>query len=352
MRSATTRIETLDGLRGVAALCVFVYHAQYPFPDLSNPFSRGAWMVVDLFFVLSGLVLADSVARAGTNLASVVSFVARRVRRLLPLHLVVLAVLVAVELGRLALRHAGLLHPQVAPFSGTMTSSAIVPNALLVGSLAGPDLSWNEPSWTTSVQVIVNAFVAMVALLGARVRVRAFTLVALVAGTGLWLALSPSATITHGPVALLRGTCGFSLGLLIARLPRPSAPLRRWTVIELLVVAGAVSAMLTQSTMLALHLLPEILLLAAPVWVFAAGRGGVSRLLARRPLLALGRWSFGLYLWHFAVLYVVVLAAERIGRSPVEDLPAAVQVLLAATALALSVVASATTYRLVERRLR
>jgi len=350
MRTATTRLRTLDALRGVAALCVFVYHAQYPFPAISNPFTRGSWMVVDLFFVLSGYVLADAVGRAGRSIAASASFLRRRIARLLPLHLVVLAFLIVVEAGRLALRHVGLLHPQVAPFSGTMAASAIPPNALLVGSIAGPDLSWNQPSWTTSVQVLVNGAAAGVALLGARVRRGAFALVAIIATGGLWLTLSPTGTITHGPVALLRGTCGFFLGLLLARLPRPAWSVRTWTAIEAVAVVGAVLAMLAERTMLSLHLLPEIALLGAPVWVFAAGAGRISAAITRRPLLVLGRWSFGVYLWHVAVLYVLVLAAERVSRSPIEELPGPTQLALAAAALAASIGAAAVTFRLVERR--
>jgi peptidoglycan/LPS O-acetylase OafA/YrhL len=348
--TAAPRIRTLDALRGIAALCVFVYHAQYPFPVISNPFTRGSWMVVDLFFVLSGFVLAGAVGRAGSGGRAAITFLRRRVARLLPLHLVVLAFLIAVELGRLALQHAGLLHPQVAPFSGTMAASAIPPNALLVGAVAGPDLSWNQPSWTTSVQVMVNAGAATLALLGPRVRLAAFAATALLAAVGLWLTLTPTGTITHGPVAVLRGGCGFSIGILLARLPHPTLSARLWTVLECIAVVGALLAMLHEPLMTELHLLPEIALLAVPVWVFAAGRGRLGRLIACRPLVVLGRWSFGLYLWHVAVLYVLVLAAERTLHSGVEVLAAPVQLLLVATALVVSVVASATTFRLVERR--
>ncbi len=50
------RLVALDGIRGVAALVVLLFHMQLPIPA---QFDRG-YLMVDLFFMLSGFVLTLS----------------------------------------------------------------------------------------------------------------------------------------------------------------------------------------------------------------------------------------------------------------------------------------------------
>jgi len=50
------RLSQLDGLRGLAALVIMLYHAEIVY-RAPGPFLRG-YLYVDLFFLLSGFVLA------------------------------------------------------------------------------------------------------------------------------------------------------------------------------------------------------------------------------------------------------------------------------------------------------
>jgi peptidoglycan/LPS O-acetylase OafA/YrhL len=86
------RFYELDSLRGIAAVAVVVFHYQFDFFDRANyttayPFPKG-YLAVDLFFVLSGVVLAY---RYGQELRSgtlpVWRFMFARLTRLYPLHL-------------------------------------------------------------------------------------------------------------------------------------------------------------------------------------------------------------------------------------------------------------------------
>lgn len=49
-----SRFATLDGMRGIAALIVVMFHFDGIFPISA----KGGYLAVDLFFMLSGFVLA------------------------------------------------------------------------------------------------------------------------------------------------------------------------------------------------------------------------------------------------------------------------------------------------------
>jgi len=108
----------LDGLRGLAVLLVVGFHA-------GVPWLRGAFVAVDVFFVLSGFFLATALAgrlATGEEIRPA-ELVARRVWRLLP-------ALVAVLLGTLA---TTLLY---APIDRAAVAERVVPVSAFVGNLA------------------------------------------------------------------------------------------------------------------------------------------------------------------------------------------------------------------------
>src|SRR5271170_1874285 len=75
----------IDGLRAVSILAVVWYHA---FPGLVP----GGFVGVDIFFVILGFLITRLIARELTvNSFSVLSFYQRRVRRIFPALIVVLA---------------------------------------------------------------------------------------------------------------------------------------------------------------------------------------------------------------------------------------------------------------------
>jgi peptidoglycan/LPS O-acetylase OafA/YrhL len=90
------RLETLDGLRGMLAVYVLLGHMA-PFAVLPDPIqdavSHGG-AAVDLFFVLSGLVITQSLMRAG---GETLPFLVARAARIFPVFLAVFAVAVIVQ---------------------------------------------------------------------------------------------------------------------------------------------------------------------------------------------------------------------------------------------------------------
>jgi len=163
------RFEALDGLRGLAAIAVMLFHYG---EHNGLHWLPSAWVAVDLFFVLSGFVIAHSYAarlRAGMSLGD---FMAVRWLRLGPLYLVGLALgaaalAVTMSLGRAghvtapeALSAAGLdllwlpyLNHVAWPFGGEV--------------VRGPVFPLNIPAWSLFFEAIVNLlFVAHVKRFG------------------------------------------------------------------------------------------------------------------------------------------------------------------------------------------
>src|SRR5579871_4908702 len=86
----------LDHLRALAIILVFVYHYGriFPHPQWTNSISKFGWTGVDLFFVLSGYLIASQLFAeiAKRKTFSIEDFFLKRFFRIIPLYLVVVAI--------------------------------------------------------------------------------------------------------------------------------------------------------------------------------------------------------------------------------------------------------------------
>jgi peptidoglycan/LPS O-acetylase OafA/YrhL len=90
------KLHGLDHLRAFAILFVFLYHygRLFPHPGWVNNISEFGWTGVDLFFVLSGYLIASQLFLkiARQNKISLKEFFTKRFFRIIPIYLVVVAV--------------------------------------------------------------------------------------------------------------------------------------------------------------------------------------------------------------------------------------------------------------------
>jgi peptidoglycan/LPS O-acetylase OafA/YrhL len=82
------RLESLDLLRGIAAAAVLIYHSE---SFLGAQLLPRAYLAVDLFFVLSGFVIAQNYDRRLASGMTVWQFMIQRLIRLYPCYLLALA---------------------------------------------------------------------------------------------------------------------------------------------------------------------------------------------------------------------------------------------------------------------
>ncbi len=144
MRGAT-EIKALTGLRGIAALYVVIYHYTIGL-TFSNPATIAiahGYLAVDLFFVLSGFVMALNYAHMfgkGFLVGAYLKFLGRRIARIYPLYLMmtILAFLL-VSLGYLE-----------GPTS-TTAPTAFLMNIIMVQTW-GLTESLDPPGWSISAE--------------------------------------------------------------------------------------------------------------------------------------------------------------------------------------------------------
>jgi peptidoglycan/LPS O-acetylase OafA/YrhL len=327
--TGTVSYPLIDVLRGFAAVSVLVYHVIEHFNWSSFPVNgplvwfRIGWMGVDLFFVISGFVIALSafslIDRMGSGKFHP-SFAVRRLRRIVPLHyltclifLVMVAptLLVSQNIGENIISHMLFLHNLNTDWAGAI----------------------NGPNWTVAVEM---QFYLLILLLAPVLRKCPWWSILLVAFPMAWCwrywALQTYPIEPElGPYRLfwastqLPGTLDqFAVGVLLARFMRADGP-DRWLPgdqkTKALVLTTAAAVMI--ATMLALFW-PRASFWDYPLMVlfwrtFAAATFGIVLLTScvlgyRRlvkvsaPLRYLGTISYGIYLWHLPVL----LSVQRI----------------------------------------
>lgn len=312
--SEPREIVPLTGLRGLAALWVLCFHALIFFrgvpggaPDVLEWLARAGYLGVDVFFVLSGFVLAYNyaAARLHTSPRACAGFLWKRLARIYPVHLAALALLCVAVLALIACD---------IPYyrSSAFTPDGLVRSLTLTHAWQLPmQRSWNAVSWSISAEWAAYLAFPLIALAAAACN-RAWQVLAGI----VLLFVALHAAIAGGPFVygmdygLHRVAAEFSAGVLAHRLwvlrggsSWAGGGLAAAVAVAVLVLGGAWLE-LDAGRLQALVWLPA----AAVVLVYglATARGGrLPALLASRAGVFLGCTSYSLYMVHGTVVRVV-----------------------------------------------
>ena len=324
----------LDGLRGLAVLLVVGFHA-------GVPWLRGAFVAVDVFFVLSGFFLAISLTRrlATGETVRATEIFSRRIWRLLPALVVVLLATLATTLLYAPIDRAAVARHMVpvSAFAGNLAFAAGGVNYFAAGE--NPLLH----TWMVGVELqLALLFPLLVALLARWGEARAGGAGGAAGSERRWIVLR---TVMLGVGAA--GAVSFFFSVAI----NDDAPMwayfgphtRLWSF-----CAGALMAFLTGGGQSAVGASPRRIgviqlfglgLLVAPAFFYQRGleypgvmalapaggtllllgAGGLGtsslpgRLLAFRPLAALGQVSYGWYLWHWPLMVLGGVLSPGVG---------------------------------------
>lgn len=310
---AVFRFAALDGVRGVAAVLVVLYHLQANDLFFANALTRNGALFVDCFFVLSGFVIASSYQEAITGGRDLARFMMRRFGRVWPLHAAVLAVMASFHLARLLVGVAS-GHP-ANPFTGDHSLDGLAASLLLVHSLGMyDDVVWNPPSWSISVEFYTYLAFALLVLATRRWSVAVAAIV--VVGSAAVLIGDSSYLGVPLPLRFFRCTYGFFTGMigyavflqLNDRLQ--SLGSRLLTGLQWAIWGAAVAGVAAFGMGVLSMLLP--LLFVVGIVVIAANRGGLVAMLATRPFDLLGNLSYGIYMVHIPVLNMMFRGVPRL----------------------------------------
>jgi peptidoglycan/LPS O-acetylase OafA/YrhL len=299
----------LDGLRGLAILMVLVSHM----PNLGL---TGGFYGVDLFFVLSGFLITSLLIeeRRDTGAIRLPAFYARRALRLLPALAVVLGTIVVFSAWK-----------DPAPEAASMRRSALIAIFYSTnwfqayGALPNPVLS---PTWSLSIEeqfyLLWPPLLVLMLRLGASRRATVVLVAAmLLASAGVRALLWSDST--EGTRRVFFGTdthadgllCGVLAALAMAWGGGPESPAAKravnWVAVGFLAFLvpflgqWPFDRWLLQGGYLAMNAASAVLV----VCLVTSPWRGLRAVFEFPPLVWFGRVSYGIYLWHIAVFWVL-----------------------------------------------
>jgi peptidoglycan/LPS O-acetylase OafA/YrhL len=336
----------LDGIRAVAVLAVVGFHS---FVFLAG----GGWMGVDVFFVLSGYLITSILLteHRRTGQMRMGNFYVRRMLRLYP------ALLLTLVLGVFFYKYLGDGGTLVGYAKTAAAAGLYVEN--FIWAFTGNEVGSLGHTWSLAVEM--QFYLVWPPLLAWLVLRKKPLLTWALAGAGVCFVLFvvQAGMREEGAFAFsyyLPWTRGFELllGAAVAihelrahgdRAARKERPPRRWVgwvlaaLTGIVVVSGAYLSIVADPKYLTSQALSVSVLTALMIMHLNKVRAtGVGAVLAWRPLAAIGKISYGIYLFHYPITIVL---REQHGLTDPGTM------LMVTTVLSIAI--AALSYRFVER---
>ena len=336
------RFAGINSLRALAVIAVVMYHVAVVFPPPAYAWLRHFHAGVSLFFVLSGFLLFRPFAEAlPSGTVNTARYALNRVLRILPAYYVATLVVFWTQTGA---RDVGRLWRNLT----FTTVYRGLPDSILLGS------------WSLDAEVLFYVFLPLLFVacraLPVRSRLPIATVVVCVLGAAS-IAYQASLGLTfpaanriaqHGPTPYYQVLAKFQLfafGMLVAVLHvrRPQLTLRA-PVRALVLVVAAAAALIGVVGFLQVPGLGDPAMgiafsLLLTTVLFLPGRSWGRRVLTTAPLVFIGEVSYGVYLWHGALLVALVRMHLAASNGP----------LLLLELLSVSIAVAALSYHVVER---
>ncbi|HEX7966311.1 MAG TPA: acyltransferase [Gammaproteobacteria bacterium] len=314
----TEFFASLEGMRGIAAIGVVLYHVFWGWHLRYNSLIHHGALFVDFFFIISGFVICHIYATRLRDSGDLGKFLLLRTMRLYPLHLFTLVVIAVILVMTQWLGSQWQVFSYIdndSRLQGTL-QDFLLNLTLLHGILQHDDFTFNRPSWSISTEYYTYFLFALTALVTAARRYLMITIALAIVGiAGMHLWQRGGLIVVNNDDAwlvspgMLRCVTGFFIGVLLQFI---------WQVIHIrareamdnwrshLVEAASIAFVIFSMCRFNKDRMQFITLLsfAVLVLVFSLSRGWATKILESGVFHKLGQWSYSIYLTHFVILII------------------------------------------------
>jgi peptidoglycan/LPS O-acetylase OafA/YrhL len=352
------QINTLTGVRGIAAIWVVLLHGSNyvnlssAFPSYLENFISKGWLGVDLFFILSGFVISyvhqsDFLSLKGE---AVRRFIKLRVARIYPAHFIATIILLPVVIGA----HVFSIYTIPSDGDNQFTLMKLFYSLLLINGWGIPgSIGWNVPSWSVGSEWFAYLCFPFIAYVYNKIRATwiHFLLILVIFSIMVILAVflnDMQQYMLHEAYSLARITSEFLVGCSLYNIFKRLPDHNHYD------LAAMVSCLLV-ITFASIGLSPfyDFLIImgfAALLLSLSRSEGIVAGIFASQPLLYLGRISYSIYLAHATILMIFNQIFKRV--APAEMGEAAYCLVFYTFYIAGAIIAGHILYALVEKPAR
>lgn len=295
----TEKYEELESIRGIAALLVVFEHV----PNWNSNFFnigifRNGFLMVELFFVLSGFVIYNAYANNIKTGKDLLRFQFLRFGRLYPVHLLFLLIFLGVECMKYILStRYGISSPNSTPFvinnGSAFTAHLFLAQALGITDHVG---SFNSPSWSISTEFYTYLLFALIILKLYKWRVAAFTGVLVV--SYIFMRIPELNRFSYALTCLVGFSSGCLISVLISR--------QKFKLPGFAPLIPIIALLFFLSLFPVGQLYPLIFIIsAALIYTLVKSKDGfVKKILRLGIFKRLGEISYSIYMSHFLILWI------------------------------------------------
>jgi len=306
MLPKTNYLSNLTALRGIAAILVAIFHFEMAvarfIPASSTQFFEKSYLMVDLFFIMSGFIMLHvygesfSINVSGNNYRK---FMVARFARIYPLHFFSLSLLILITFYG----YPPSAYPNPMEFNASIPTNYLLLHSYYIHRI----YTWNIPSWSISAEWLAYLLFPALALILKRLKVQALIVYIIVIILSYYSImyllprknpLYPLIPVPHNinstyDYGFLRGVAGFMTGMLMYRL-------YLWHTIQQLLSKDLTALIIIILLIAGLHYAINdafiVILFSACVPAFAANEGYFKRICNTQIAQYFGDISYSIYL--------------------------------------------------------
>lgn len=310
MHDKSQKYLELESLRGLAALLVVFYHLPKWNPVLDLGLINNGYLMVELFFVISGFVIFNAYAERINSWRDLIKFQFLRFGRIYPVHLLFLLLFLSIEILKYISLNLGKAQQlKVEPFSDNSFQALIEQIFLLQSVLPNRhDTTYNPLAWSISVEYYTYLIFALATLFFKKHKNKVFFVLASISMILLILDL------TFGLQNLLRCLAGFFIGCLANYLVNKK-PIKPAKYVSLL-IGILFLAFLQIKDPYDMDIIVYIIAGMLIVSLVMVSDGILNVILDNRFFRWLGEISYSVYMSHVFIIWVISQIFIRVLKRP------------------------------------